>query len=110
VTEVETEHTPGPWNLSEECFRDGLRSRLIYGHPEGMLAIVRVEHQGAYYGPANANLMVAAPALIEALTAACDLLDFCIETYGDQPGTLVECVANYRAVISQAQARTEGTR
>jgi hypothetical protein len=60
-------HTPGPWSLSDETQRDGLRSKLIHGMPEGMLAIVRVEHQGRYYGDANARLIVAAPDLLEAL-------------------------------------------
>lgn len=60
-------HTPGPWNMSEETVRDGLRSRLIHGMPEGMLAIVRVEHQGRYYGDANARLIAAAPEAVEVL-------------------------------------------
>lgn len=60
-------HTPGPWSLSEETHRDGLRSKLIHGMPEGMLAIVRVEHQGAYYGDANARLIAAAPDMLDAL-------------------------------------------
>jgi len=61
------EWTKGPWHLSEETTRDALRSRLVHGLPEGMLAIVRVEHQGGYYGDANANLIAAAPDLAEAL-------------------------------------------
>ena len=60
-------HTKGPWSLSDETTRDGLRSKLVHGMPEGMLAIVRVEHQGAYYGDANARLIAAAPDLLEAL-------------------------------------------
>ena len=60
-------HTKGPWSFSDETIRDGLRSRLIHGMPEGMLAIVRVENQGSYYGEANARLIAAAPDLLEAL-------------------------------------------
>jgi len=63
-------HTKGPWSLSDETTRDGLRSKLVHGMPEGMLAIVRVEHQGAYYGDANARLIAAAPDLLEALKIA----------------------------------------
>jgi hypothetical protein len=36
--------------------------------PEGMLAIIRVEHQGRYYGDANAHLIAAAPDMFDALT------------------------------------------
>lgn len=67
-------HTPGPWSLSEETVRDGLRSKLIHGMPEGMLAIVRVEHQGRYYGDANARLIAAAPDMLEALRAVALIL------------------------------------
>ncbi|MBY5821451.1 hypothetical protein [Rhizobium leguminosarum] len=69
----DTQHTKGPWTLSEETHRDGLRSKLLHGMPEGMLAIIRVEHQGRYYGDANARLIAAAPELLEALTALVDI-------------------------------------
>jgi hypothetical protein len=65
-----SEHTPGPWILSDETEHDRLRSKLIYGRPEGMLAIVRVEHQGGYYGDANARLIAAAPDMLAALKVA----------------------------------------
>lgn len=62
-------HTPGPWGLSDETIRDGLRSKLLHGAPEGMLAIIRVEHQGGYYGDGNARLISAAPELLAELKA-----------------------------------------
>jgi hypothetical protein len=65
----ERKWTPGPWHLSDETIRDGLWSKLLYGQPEGMLAIIRVGHQGGYYGDANARLISAAPDLYEALSA-----------------------------------------
>jgi len=64
-----SKHTPGPWSLSDETVRDGLLSKLVHGMPEGMLAIVRVEHQGKYYGDANARLIAAAPDLLDAVRA-----------------------------------------
>jgi Ser/Thr protein kinase RdoA (MazF antagonist) len=40
-----------------------------------MLAIVRVEHQGRYYGGANARLIAAAPDFFEAATKLIEAFD-----------------------------------
>jgi hypothetical protein len=67
--------------------------------PEGMLAIVRVEHQGRYYGDANAHLIAAAPDMLAALKLVEPLI-------GHGPVTL-ETMAAYRAV-ADAIARANG--
>ncbi len=94
----EQSHTPGPWRLSDETLRDGLRSKLIYAMPEGMLATVRVEHQGRYFGGANARLISAAPELLAALKDAIEWINS-----GDrrQPSDLVRAGL---AAIAKAEA------
>ena len=62
--------TPGPWTITtEDDRRDGLNSRLLHAGRHGMLAIIRTEHQGGYFGSANAELIAALR------NAAPDLLD-----------------------------------
>jgi hypothetical protein len=80
-----SEITPGPWHLSGECDRDGLRSKLVYGPREGMLAIVRVEHQGRYYGDANARLIASAPDMRKELDDARNEANCCDDINLNQP-------------------------
>ena len=61
---------PKVWTLSDETLRDDLRSRLVYDAADGMIAIVRVENQGGYYGDRHARLIVLAPELLAALKRA----------------------------------------
>lgn len=98
-------HTPGPWSISDETARDGMRSRLIHGMPEGMLAIVRVEHQGRYYGDANARLIAAAPDLYEALSALrLQALQSSVNSPANEWG--MEALALANAAIAKAEGRT----
>lgn len=95
----EAKHTPGPWTLSEECSREGLLSRLVYG-PHLMVAIVRTETQAGPIGDANANLIAAAPELLEALEqtiAAVDTLPLAVEC-----PALEQAVDRARAAITKA--------
>ena len=94
-------HTPGPWSLSDETHRDGLRSKLIHGMPEGMLAIVRVEHQGRYYGDANARLIAAAPDLLEMAKWAESAIAPFSKDPAEQSG-----IARLRAAIARAEGRS----
>lgn len=101
---TETNHTPGPWALSEETLRDDLRSKLVHGLPEGMLAIVRVENQGAYYGDANARLIASAPDLLAALKALqIQALQSDVNDPSNEWGC--EALAMARAAISKAEGR-----
>lgn len=94
-------HTPGPWRLSEETIRNGLKSRLVNALPEGMIAIVRTEHQGQYYGSANANLIAAAPDLLSSLKAIMELTD---DPANDADPEESEFI-NARRVIAMAEGR-----
>jgi hypothetical protein len=62
---MNTEHTPGPWELHSE----GWGGQLIYGNDERangrrLIAEVSLRYDGSR---ANAQLLVTAPALLEAL-------------------------------------------
>lgn len=106
---MSTKHTPGPWSLSEETLRDGLKSKLVHGIPEGMIAIVRVEHQGAYYGDANARLIAAAPDLLEAVRATRALVSEAAATgFNWSDGDWAERLYGNQAVLSAAIAKAEG--
>ena len=96
----DSKHTPGPWSVSDETTRDGLRSKLIHGMPEGMLAIVRVEHQGRYYGDANARLIAAAPDLLHALLCLKDW----VEDHAVKPLEISE-MQTAIAAITKAEGR-----
>lgn len=110
-----TKHTPGPWSMSGDTTRDGLPSVLIYGAPEGMLAIVRTAHQGGYYGHANANLIAAAPDLLAALESILKLAeDFeftCLKANGLRALFLgTPPVSDARLALAKAYGDTEAGR
>lgn len=94
-------HTAGPWHMSEQTERDGLPSILIHGMPEGMLAIVRVGHQGGYYGDANARLIAAAPDLLEMAKWA----EAAIAPFSKDPAEK-SGIARLRAAIAKAEGRS----
>lgn len=97
----EQKHTPGPWYLSGEWPHDGLASEVVHAPPEGVLAIVRCEHQGRYYGNANARLIAAAPDLLEALKSAERVLD--VHGYREWIGGSLDGI---RAAIAKATPAT----
>lgn len=71
--------------------------------PEGMLAIVRVEHQGGYYGDANARLIASSPELLHFAKQIFNAIDtgaITIETAQDE--TLANVLAQGRAAVQKA--------
>ena len=65
---METKHTPGPWDVGQKT-RIGNNHFIVIG-PPSQLAVANVWDHQDVTSMANANLMAAAPDLLESLQAA----------------------------------------
>jgi len=97
-------HTPGPWIVSEK--RDGL---LIIRQKDRATTLLPIGHvlaagwEDKETAMANAALIAAAPALLEALRELTTVLDF----HDEQTDTEKSWIKTARAAIAQAEGETK---
>lgn len=96
-------HTPGPWKVcnfdkSVSCTIDSFNGVVVAEPlgPEGPWGSVKAEHE------ANANLIAAAPELLEALMVAEKWMTKCLEADTGLVG-LIEATKKARQAIAKAE-------
>ncbi len=90
-----SEHTPGPWNTMhpwDEVWADSDESGIHICHPAPI--------------EANARLIAAAPALLEACQAIADRLDYLSELWG-QEGVTRSLMDQVRSALALAKKGDE---
>jgi len=98
------EHTPGPWAV-HFIDRDGKPSLWIYSHDNGTPSRTVVETGALDCWPlseANAQLIAAAPELLEALEACLADLEHYVSTHGPGPDVRL---ANAKAAIAKVRGQ-----
>lgn len=92
--------TKGPW-------RTGDMFNRVFGPPNGNPApeIIATVHKG---NKANANLLAAAPELLEALYMALPYVETALEDQGYKPGAVDRMVKQIHGAISKATGLAEG--
>lgn len=90
----QSQHTPAPWTIESD-------THLIRGADDSLVAKVTPFDRGE--GKANARLIAAAPALLEALDALLDAYgnDVCTCVDPHEPGHCPCCIA--RTALAQAR-------
>lgn len=115
-------HTPGPWKWSqgiddwELVGADANRVMFRWNDPSGLRCGLVA---GAQLKEADANLIAAAPDLLEALTSAVTVLESCatarngrccdyVETRHGSMLRVSELIESARKAIAKAEGRTDG--
>jgi hypothetical protein len=103
-----SEHTPGPWVVlySKKGYPYQI-CQLFIGENKGRNRVTRwasISFPGSIEGQANANLIAAAPELLEALKKATILAEYAVEGAYYGPGA-AEIIAQARAAIEKAEGK-----
>jgi hypothetical protein len=102
-------HTPGPWQIAETVGDK---------HHQTAMRRIRCENEGNEHGAvcevygirdgtvaaANAQLIAAAPELLEQLTQLADSYAYWLPRYGDPEAVNSQLMQNVRAAIAKATA------